>query len=381
MISFQIEKKSKISRARIGVLKIPHGEVETPNLAGVATQAVIKTLTSEEVEETKTQILIVNAFHLHLKPGEKVVKSLGGLHSFMNWKKPLMSDSGGFQVFSLGFGQDLKVGKILKYFPAKEETMIGSGTQPRSLKITPDGVLFRSPLDGKKLFLGPKESIKIQEDLGADIIFAFDECTCPLVDFEYAWQALERTHRWARICLKTKRTNQALFGILQGSRFKRLREKSAQFINSLDFDGFGIGGDLGKSKKTMEKILNWTIPLLDERKPRHLLGIGAIEDIEGVVKRGVDLFDCTIPTHYARRGIAFLSSGKINLNQRKFLKDNNPIDPNCSCKVCQSYRRSYICHLLRAKEITAFSLLTFHNLYFFNNFVDNIRKKIKKGKI
>ncbi len=387
MIEFKVLKKSKKSRARLGILKTPHGEVETPSLVPVATQAVVKTLTSEEVLQTKSRILISNTFHLHLKPGEKIVRQNGGVHKFMNWPRPLMTDSGGFQVFSLGFGHDLNVGKVLKYFPGrtgpgdKNEKMIKEGAQPKSLKITDDGVHFRSPLDGRELFLGPKESMKIQDDLGADIIFAFDECTSPLSTYEYVKKSLRRTHEWAKICIKAKKSRQALFGIVQGSHFKDLRRESATFIDSLDFPGFGIGGDLGDSKETMIKILRWTMPYLDDKKPRHLLGIGYLEDMENIVKEGIDTFDCTVPTHYARRGIAFTGSGRLDLRQSKFLKDKSPLDKNCDCKVCAIYHRSYICHLLRANEITPLSLLTFHNLYFFNSFVEKIREKIKNGKI
>lgn len=379
MIKFKVLKKSKKSRARIGILETEHGVVETPCLVPVATQAVVKTLTSEEVKETKTQILICNTLHLHLKPGEDLVREANGLHQFMNWPGPLMSDSGGFQVFSLGFGQDLKVGKILKYFPGKEEVEIAEKAQPKFLKITQKGVYFKSFLNGQKLFLGPKESIKIQEKLGADIIFAFDECTPPNSSFAYAKKALERTHFWAETCLKEKKSTQALFGIVQGSHFKTLRQESAQFINSLKFDGFGIGGDLGKSKKDMKKILDWVIPLLDESKPRHLLGIGHLEDFPEVIKAGVDLFDCRVPTLYARHGIAFTSEGKLNLKNSRYLKDKNPLDKKCSCFVCQNYKRNYISHLFRANEITALKLLTFHNLYFFNTFIEKIREEIKQS--
>jgi len=377
-MKFKILKKSKKSQAKLGLLETKNGVVETPCLVPVATQAVVKTLTSEEVLETKSQILICNTFHLHLKPGEKIVN---GLHQFMNWEKPLMTDSGGFQVFSLGFGKDQNVGKILKYFPEGEKEVIRRSKQPKDIKITSEGVWFKSPLDGDKLFLGPKESIKIQEKLGADIIFAFDECTSPLASREYVEDSLERTHKWAKICLKVKKTDQALFGIVQGSHFKDLREKSSKFINSLNFDGFGIGGDLGKDKKTMQKILNWTIPNLAESKPKHLLGIGYLEDMENIIKAGIDTFDCTVPTHYARRGIAFVFSGKLNLNQSRFLKDKKFLDSKCSCFVCQNHKRNYISHLIRAKEITGMKLLTFHNLHFFNSFVEKIRKKIKNNKI
>ncbi|MBI4920064.1 tRNA guanosine(34) transglycosylase Tgt [Candidatus Azambacteria bacterium] len=392
MIKFKIVKKSKKSGARIGILKTPHGEIETPTLVPVATQAVVKTLTSEEAEAAKCQILIANTFHLHLKPGEKIVKSAGGIHKFMNWRHPLMTDSGGFQVFSLGFGHDLGVGKIsAPSFGKNKDAIIDKNAQPKKVKITSGGVYFKSPIDGRELFIGPRESIKIQEAIGADIIFAFDECTPPLSTKSYIETSLRRTHDWAKICIASHKTNQALFGIVQGSKFKDLRGESARIINSLGFDGFGIGGDLGESKADTKKIISWVLPHLEESKPRHLLGIGKIEDIENIVKSGIDLFDCTVPTHYGRRGIAFVSSGlpavalakagKLNLNKSVFLKDKKPLDSKCACSVCQNYKRSYIAHLLKAGEITAMRLLTFHNLHFFNTYVEKVREKIKNGLI
>lgn len=378
MINFKILKKSKNSGARLGFLATEHGVVETPCLVPVATQAVIKTLTSEEVEQTKSQILIANTFHLHLKPGEKVLEKAGGIHKFMNWKKPIMTDSGGFQVFSLGFGRDLGIGKILKQAGEKN---IKEGAQPQKIKITQDGVYFQSPIDGAKLFLGPKESIKIQEKIGADIIFSFDECTPPVASYEYTKKSLLKTHNWAKKCLDIKKTSQALFGIVQGGRYKDLREESAKFISALPFDGFGIGGEFGSDKSKMSQMLGWVVKELPERKPRHLLGIGYLKDIEMVVKSGIDLFDCTVPTHYARRGIAFTSEGKLNLKQIKFLKKREPLDKGCVCNVCLNYKKDYISHLLRAGELTALKLLTFHNLCYFNNFIEDVRTKIKKGEI
>jgi len=373
MIKFKIVKKSKKSKARLGILETRHGVIETPCLVPVATQATVKSLNSEEVRETKTQILICNTLHLHLKPGEKIIEKAGGLHQFMNWKGPLMTDSGSFQVFSLGFGKDFQIGKIVK---EKISPEINLNQKPKFLKITKEGVYFSSFVDGKKIFLGPKESIKIQEKLGADIIFAFDECTSPNASFEYVKKSLERTHYWAKICLKTKKTDQALFGIVQGGRFKTLRKESAKIIGSLPFDGFGIGGEFGHNKKNMLQMLDWVIKELPPEKPRHLLGIGYLEDIPKIIKKGIDLFDCTVPTQYARRGIAFTSLGKLDLRKSKFLKDKEPLDKKCSCFVCQNYKKNYLCHLFRAKEITAFRLLTFHNLYFFNTFVEKIRKSL-----
>ncbi len=378
-MNFKILKKSKISNARLGFIETSHGVIETPCLVPVATQAVVKTLDSKEVEDTKSQVLISNTFHLHLNGREKVIAKAGGLHKFMNWKKPLMTDSGGFQVFSLGFGRDFGVGKILK--SKENQNQIKIKTQPQKMKIMQDGVYFKSPLDGSELFLGPKESIAIQEKLGADIIFAFDECTAPLADHEYTKKSLEKTHQWAEICLKAKKSEQALYGIIQGGRYKDLRIDSAKFIGGLDFDGFGIGGEFGNDKKTMSEMLKWVMRELPEKKPRHLLGIGQLEDMEKIIKTGVDTFDCTIPTHYARRGIAFTSEGKLNLKQVKFLKKREPLDKGCICNVCLNYKKDYICHLLRAGELTALKLITFHNLCYFNNFVENIRQKIKEGEI
>ncbi len=375
---FKVVKKSKISQARLGLLETSHGVVETPCLVPVATQAVIKTLNSEEVKATKSQILIANTFHLHLKPGEKIIKSAGGLHKFMNWDKPLMTDSGGFQVFSLGFGKDLGIGKILK---ERSDINIKDGQQPKLLKIASDGVYFRSFIDGQKIFLGPKESIKIQESLGADIIFSFDEPTSPAADYGYTKNSLSRTNRWAGVCLDSKKSNQALFGIVQGGRYKDLRIESAKFTAKLPFDGFGIGGEFGDNKNKMMEMLTWVMNELPDEKPRHLLGIGYLEDIPKIIKRGVDTFDCIVPTHYARRGISFTSFGELNVQKSVFLKDKKPLDKKCSCFVCQNYTRGYISHLFRAKEITALKLLTFHNIYFFNAFIEDIRKKIKEGKI
>jgi len=377
-MNFKILKKSKKSRARLGFMETSHGVVETPCLVPVATQAVIKTLDSKEVVETKSQILICNTFWLHLRPGGKFVEKAGGLHNFMNWKKPLMTDSGGFQVFSLGFGRDFGTGKILK---EQHNKVIKLGNKPNSVKITQDGVYFNSPLDGSKLFLGPKESIAIQERLGADIIFAFDECTSPIADYEYTKKSLEKTHKWAQVCIEVKKSKQALYGIVQGGKFKDLRIASAKFMANLPFDGFGIGGEFGDDKKELPKMLNWVIKELPEKKPRHLLGIGHLEDIVRIVKQGIDTFDCTVPTHYARRGIVFGSEGRLNLKQKKFLKKNEPLDKGCVCNVCLNYKKDYICHLLRAGELTALKLLTFHNLCYFNNFVEDIRQKIKDGDI
>ncbi len=379
-MKFKILKKSTKSQARLGFMETSNGVVETPSLVPVATQATVKTLTSEEVERTNTQILIANTFHLHIKPGEKFVQKAGGLHGFMHWKRPFMTDSGGFQVFSLGFGRDYGTGKILKQEQAAG-VAIKVGHKPKHIKITQDGVFFRSPVDGAPLYIGPKESMKIQGALNADIIFAFDECTSPIADYEYTKKSLLKTHEWAKLCLKYKKSSQALYGIVQGGKFKDLRIESAKLIASLDFDGFGIGGEFGDDKKKMPEMLHWVMQELPEKKPRHLLGIGHLDDIEKMVAAGVDTFDCTAPTHYARRGIAFTSEGRLDFRQAKWLKKNEPLDRECTCEVCLVYKKDYICHLIRAREITGLRLITFHNLWHFNEYVAKVREKIKRGEI
>jgi len=344
----------------------------------VATQAVIKTLTSEEVAQTDSQILISNTFHLHLKPGEHIVAQSGQLHKFMNWPKPLMTDSGGFQVFSLGFGRDHGVGKVLK---EKIDQSIQLGQQPNQVKITNDGVFFKSPVDGQELFIGPKESIDIQQKLGADIIYVFDEATSPVADEQYTKDSLARTHYWAQQCLDHKSSDQALFGVVQGGKFKHLRTESAQHIGALPFDGFAIGGEYGDNKTNMVDIISTALTNLPASKPRHLFGIGHLADIPAIIKAGIDTFDCITPTHYARHGTAFTSQGKLDLTKTKFLSDSQYLDPTCTCATCTNYTRPYISHLVRAKEITGLKLLTFHNLHYFNNFVANIRHQIKDGEI
>lgn len=378
MIEFRILKESKKSRARRGVLKTPHGEIETPAFVPVATQGVIKTLASEEVREAGTQILIANTLHLHAKTGEHIVKKAGSLHAFMNWQRPLMTDSGGFQVFSFGFGRDFGGGKIAREARAAR---IKAGEQPKHLKITDRGAHFISPFDGRRIFLGPAESVKIQEALGADIMFAFDECTSPYAGYEYTKQSLVRTHQWARESLAAKKSKQALFGIVQGGRFRDLRRESARHIGSLPFDGFGIGGEFGNNKKTMDAMLAWVVRELPQEKPRHLLGIGRLEDIPKIIAQGIDTFDCIVPTHYGRRGIAFTSSGWLDMMKKEFLAEQKPLDRKCSCFVCGAYLRSYISHLFRTREITGMRLVTFHNLHFFNRFVRSLRERIQQGKL
>jgi len=380
MFEFEILKRSRKSRARLGVISTPHGEIETPSFVPVATRASARLLDSAELAASQAQVLICNTFHLHIAPGEKLVRKAGGIHGFMQWKKPLMTDSGGFQVFSLGFGKDHGVGKILKEKPQEE---IGKWATPSNVKIGEDGVEFNSPLDGTRLFLGPKESIRIQEALGADIMFAFDECPSPLASVEYLRQSLEKTHRWAKICLDVKKnTKQALYGIVQGGAHKDLRIESARKIGGLPFDGFGIGGEFGYDKKAMAKMLALTTAELPEDKPRHVLGVGHPEDFSIIAKAGGDTFDCIAPTHYARRGVVFTSRGRLDLRAPSMVKKiDRPIDKKCSCSVCDTYSLGYVSHLIRAGELTGMMLATTHNVYYFNALAATIRKRIKKGEL
>jgi queuine tRNA-ribosyltransferase len=378
MFEFRILKRSKKSRARLGVITTPHGEIETPSFVPVATRGSVRTLDSDEAAAMGSQLLICNTFHLHLTPGEKLVKKAGGLHEFMHWKKPLMTDSGGFQVFSLGFGSDHGMSKMLKQ---KKRATIGTGAQPKKLTILEDGVRFRSPIDGAEIFLGPKESIRIQEALGADIMFAFDECPSPIAGKKYLLESLERTHRWAQLCLESKKTDQALYGIVQGGAHETLRVESARTIGGMGFDGFGFGGEFGYDKRAMKRILGAVSDALPEEKPRHILGVGHPEDFPVIAQGGGDTFDCIAPTHYGRRGILFTSRGRINIAQRRFLADQKPIDALCRCDVCANYSRAYVSHLVRANELTGLKLATMHNLHFFNEYAKTIRKKIGNGEL
>jgi queuine tRNA-ribosyltransferase/7-cyano-7-deazaguanine tRNA-ribosyltransferase len=384
MFSFKIIKKDKNTRARLGILKTPHGIIHTPNIAIVATKGSIRGIGFDLAKKFGGEIFMINTFHFFHNDRYKIVEKFGGLHKFLNINYPLMTDSGGFQVFSLGFGLEHGVGKVADIFPLEtrnhNKSLGVARPKGKSLvKIFEEGVEFVSPYDGKKLFLSPELSIKIQKILKADIIFAFDECTSPLSSYEYTKQAMKRTHRWALRCLEEFKgtKNQVMFGIVQGGEYEDLRKESAKFINSLPFFGFGIGGSLGKSKKDIIKVLNWTIPLLDENKPRHLLGIGEVDDIFHSIEQGIDLFDCIIPTRWARHGTGFTYKGRINLKSSRYLTDKRPIDPECKCNVCEKYSRAYICHLLKEKEIYGIILLTEHNVFWILNLFKEIRKALK----
>lgn len=376
MFKFDIKKEK--DRARTGVLHTPHGSIKTPGFVPVATRGALKGASFESINKITADIFMVNTFHFYCKDEHKTVKKLGGLHKFLNIDFPLMTDSGGFQVFSLGAGWESGTGKILKEENGTRKT---GGSKKPLAKVEEDGVVFRSPIDGSILKMTPESSINAQENLGADLIFAFDECTSPLAGYEYQEKSLEKTHRWAEKSLSSlKNKNQRMMGIVQGGRFEDLRLKSAKHISSLPFFGFGIGGSFGDSfgdsKDNMNNILDIVCDALPKEKPRHLLGIGEPEDIIAAVKRGVDLFDCVIPTRFARHGTAIIKEGRLNLEQSKHKDDKSPLDNNCKCDVCSKYSRGYIHHLVKRKEIYGIMLLVHHNLYYILNLMQDIRKEI-----
>jgi len=384
MVKLKFQIAAEDGKARNGLLKLKHGNINTPELMPVATKATVKALTTDDLNKLGAQILICNTYHLMLQPTADVVGKIGGLHKFMNWNKPLVTDSGGFQAFSLGLGKEHAVGKI--YFPDEGHSV--SRPKGKSIaKINDKGIRFRSIYDNSIQYLNPEKSIRIQEKLGADMILVLDECTSPLSSKEYTANSLERTHEWAKQCLEIHETHQALVGIVQGGHWQDLREKSAKFISSLDFDGYAIGGSLGKSKQDMHNVLEWVIPYLSEDKPRHLLGIGAVEDIFESVERGVDLFDCVGPTRLARSGFVFVrpplgtkkNKYRYKIRSLKNRADSSPLDPSCNCKVCKNYSRAYIYHLLKTEELLGYNLMSFHNVYFMLELMREIRRSIKNG--
>jgi len=378
-LNFQIISEDE--HTRTGLLELKHGRINTPALMPVATKATVKSLSPEDLNQLGTQLLICNTYHLMLQPNPEVIETMGGLHEFMNWKKPIVTDSGGFQAFSLGLGKEHAVGKM--FFPG--ENYKGGKQQGRSIaKINDKGIRFRSIYDNSRQFLSPEKSIKIQEKLGADMILVLDECTSPLSSKEYTSESLKRTHKWAKICLDVHSTDQAISGIIQGGHWEDLRKKSAKYITSLNFDSYAIGGSLGKSKQDMYNIIEWVTPYLKEEKPRHLLGIGVVEDIFESVERGIDLFDCVSPTRIARSGYAHLrpplgtkkNKYRLKLLSIKNSMDDQPLDPNCSCKVCKNYSRAYIYHLLKTEELFGYNLMSFHNVYFMLELMKEIREAI-----
>jgi len=338
------------SGARAGVLTTPHGKIETPIFMPVGTNSSVKTLTCNQIEDTGAQIILANSYHLYLRAGTKLIKKFGGIHGWMNWNKPVLTDSGGFQVFSLAHLR----------------------------KITEDGVEFRDPKDGKKHFISPEISMEIQEDIGADIIMAFDECAPYPCDYETAKAAMERTHRWLERCFKAKSNpKQALFPIVQGAFFDDLRKESARVISSYDAVGYAIGGvSVGEPADIKNHFVKMTAPLLPKDKPRYLMGVGTPEDLLDGINNGIDMFDCVLPTRNARHGSFFTWEGKRNIKTKAFYEDEKPLVEGCDCYACKNHSRAYIRHLFRCQESTAATLLSIHNIKFLINFAKQAREAI-----
>ncbi|HZK43963.1 MAG TPA: tRNA guanosine(34) transglycosylase Tgt [Syntrophomonadaceae bacterium] len=351
MLEFNMLFEAKNSFARLGELKTAHSIIPTPVFMPVGTQATVKTLTPDDLKEIGVEIILSNTYHLYLRPGEELVEKAGGLHSFMNWDKSILTDSGGFQVFSLS----------------------------KLREITDEGVHFRSHIDGSKLFLNPEKVMEIQQKLGADIAMCFDECSPYPCSYDDAKRGQERTSAWAKRCKEAhNKEGQALFGIVQGNLYDDLRIKSAQDLVALDFPGYAIGGlSVGEPKEDMYRILDLIHHHLPENKPRYLMGVGAPEDLVEGVKRGIDMFDCVLPTRLARHGSAYTKRGRITVRNATFAEDFTPIDNECSCYVCQNYTRAYIRHLIKAGEMLASRLLTYHNVYFLAKLMADIRQAIK----
>ncbi|MCK6462326.1 MAG: tRNA guanosine(34) transglycosylase Tgt [Candidatus Pacebacteria bacterium] len=372
-MSFSI--KNKIGRVRTGVIKTAHGDIETPNFAFVATHGVIKALDKKDYLAASPELTISNTFHLFVTSKWKQIKKAGGLHKMFGAKNPIMTDSGGFQVFSLGWGKVHKIGKVNSE-NSLSTSNVNSTKNP--VRITNNGVVFN--YDGKKYELTPAKSISLQKDIGADIIFAFDECTSPLHDYEYNKRALKRTHDWAKKCLKVKRgKEQLLFGIVQGGVFEDLRKESSKAIGSLPFDGFGIGGSFGE--KQMGKVIGWSLSGLPEDRPRHLLGIGRVKDIFIGVKNGIDTFDCVIPTREARHGCVFSRDGRLDIKRGVFAKDKKVIERSCLCQMCAGgIKRKDLNRLFKENKPEAQRLATLHNIYFYKTLFAKIREAINSGK-
>lgn len=353
VVNYELVAEDRKTGARAGLLHTPHGVFKTPMFMPVGTQATVKTVTPEELEEMGAQIILSNTYHLFLRPGTELIHEAGELHRFMNWNKGILTDSGGFQVFSLGAMR----------------------------KITEEGVYFRSFLDGSKQFLSPEISIRAQEDLGSDIAMAFDECIPYPADYEYARKSTERTTRWAKRCIKAhQRTDRGIFGIIQGGMYKDLRKQSAMEISSLPFDGVAVGGlSVGEPHDLMYDILEETIQWMPNGKARYLMGVGTPDCLVEGVARGVDMFDCVFPTRVARNGMAMIHTGRMNMKNKQYERDFRPIEESCGCYTCRNYTRAYIRHLYKSEELLAFRLVTIHNLYFLLQFMRDMREAIVQG--
>ena len=348
---FSVVKKD--GNARAGLLELSRGVIHTPAFMPVGTIGTVKAMSPDELKEIGAEIVLSNTYHLYLRPGHEVVASLGGLHAFMNWDRPILTDSGGFQVFSLS---------ALR-------------------KIEDDGVHFKSHLDGSMHFLGPKEAMEIQSALGSDIAMVLDDCTPYPSTFEYAMDSLFRTLKWAEQCRELRREGQALFGIVQGSLYEKLRKKCIEELIDIGFDGYAVGGlSVGEPKEEMHRLICFTAPLLPEDRPRYLMGIGDLGDVLVAVEAGFDMFDCVMPTRNARNGTLFTSRGRVSIKREEFKADKGPLDPDCGCYTCRNYSRGYLRHLFLSREILSMRLNTIHNLYFYLNFFRNMRESITEGK-
>ena len=349
---FQLVHQDKGCRARAGLLATEHGEVETPIFMPVGTNATVKAMEPQGLKDAGAQIILANTYHLYLRPGHRLVEQMGGLHHFMAWDRPILTDSGGFQVFSLA---ELR-------------------------KITEEGVQFRSHIDGSRHLLTPELSINIQEALGADVIMAFDECPAADADRTYIERSLELTTRWAQRSKKAQtRDDQLLFGIVQGGRFIELRQRSAAELQEIGFDGYALGGlSVGEEKQIMHDVMDACEPGLPIDRPRYIMGIGTPEDLLEAVWRGYDMFDCVMPTRNARNGMLFSSQGRINIKAKRYEEDQGPVDPDCSCHVCRTYSRSYLRHLFRSGEILSSMLNTYHNIAYYLKLVSRMREAIRK---
>ncbi|SDX51025.1 tRNA guanosine(34) transglycosylase Tgt [Eubacterium barkeri] len=356
MFKYELIKEEKDTGARLGRITTDHGVIETPIFMPVGTQATVKSMDVHDLETMGAQIILGNTYHLYLRPGQEIMEKAGGLHSFMNWQHPILTDSGGFQVFSLG---DLR-------------------------KITEEGVHFVSHLDGSRHFMSPEKSIEMQNSIGADIIMCFDECAPADADYDYTKKSLEMTSRWAARCKAAHKRpdEQALFGIVQGGMFKDLRAQSAREITAIDFPGYSIGGlSVGESKSVMYEMLSHTVPLLPKDKPHYLMGVGSVDALfEGVI-RGIDMFDCVLQTRIARNGTAMTSQGKVVVRNATYAEDFSPLDPECDCYVCRNHTRAYLRHLIKCNEILGARLLTYHNLYFTLRIMEKIREAIKNDRL
>lgn len=353
-VTYELRHVCKQSGARLGVLHTPHGDIPTPIYMPVGTAACVKAMTSREMEEIGTQILLSNTYHLHLRPGEDLVREAGGLHQFMDWHKPILTDSGGFQVFSL------------------------AGIR----KIREEGVTFQSHIDGSRHFIGPETSMDIQQALGSDIAMAFDVCSPFPCDYDTARENMERTHRWAERCkAHHTREDQAVFGIVQGAFYKDLRVESAKALAAMDFPGYGIGGlSVGEPKPVMYEMLDEIRPYMPENKPRYLMGVGTPDCLVEGVLRGIDMFDCVLATRIARNGTVLTSRGRVVVKNNQFAHDFGPIDDKCDCYACQHYTRAYVRHLFKAGEITAGRLASIHNLRFLIHMMEEIREAIAEDR-